>query len=486
MASSFPEVDAGQVGLCVGTIASLFALAQVATSFFWGWISDRIGRKPVVLTGTLLTALGLLAFGFCNRLWQAVLVQVFIGLSNGNQGVISTCLGEITDRSNVSRAFVYLPVLYGLGGIAGPVLGGLLVSKGAHPTRKHPYPYLPPNLLSAGILLADLILSMIFLEESLEEARNLPPLGKRVVGLFSYVWQFASPSCPTYLKGPDRSYSHINCDGSNERGDEEDSDSETESQASLPTLLPHHSTDRTTNNVLSRDTICLLASFLIFQLSNVSYSSLYPIFGAADPPTGRSLSPEEIGVTLAFAGATTIIFQVGVFGKLREKMGNRKTYCVCMAGMVVAYILTPWVGYKDAKRGDGGIYSGQRWLWVELGICLLVRAVASVGCLTSALLLITNSAPNHAVLGRINDVAQSLSTVSRAVGPFIAGGLFSIATHVRPKGEAMVFGVIGGITFLGFLLTFGIRSKGLEAAEWNEEEGSEDDEVEHSEEDTRR
>lgn len=99
MTSTFPEVDVGQIGLYVGTIASSFALAQFATGFFWGWLSDRIGRKPVVMMGTLLTAIGFLMFGFCKTLWQAVLVQLFIGLVNGNQGVISTCLGEITDRS---------------------------------------------------------------------------------------------------------------------------------------------------------------------------------------------------------------------------------------------------------------------------------------------------------------------------------------------------------------------------------------------------
>ena len=64
MAASFPEVGEGQVGLYVGLIASAFALAQFTTNFAWGWLSDRIGRKPVVLTGTFLTALGFVAFGF--------------------------------------------------------------------------------------------------------------------------------------------------------------------------------------------------------------------------------------------------------------------------------------------------------------------------------------------------------------------------------------------------------------------------------------
>lgn len=392
MASSFPEVNIGQVGLYVGTIASSFALAQFVTSFFWGWLSDRIGRKPVVLTGTLLTALGFVAFGFCRTLSQAILVQVFVGLSNGNQGVISTCLGEITDRSNQSRAFVYLPVIYGLGGIAGPIMGGLLVSKGANPTDQNPYPYLPPNLFAAAVLFLDLILSMIFLEETLQEAKDLPPLGKRVGSLFTWAWQFASSSRPTYLKVSDPPNSYMNGgDGANGHADDEGSESDADSQDMMPTLLPHHDTDLSGDQIFNRDNLCLLASFTIFQLSNISYNSLYPIFGAADPPTGRSLSPKEIGLTIAFAGAFTIIFQLGVFGRLRARMGNRITYRVGMAGMVIAYLVTPFVGYKDAKSGDGGMSSGQKWLWVELGMVLVVRSVAAIGCLTSALLLVRNA-----------------------------------------------------------------------------------------------
>jgi len=88
---------------------------------------------------------------------------------------------------------------------------------------------------------------------------------------------------------------------------------------------------------------------------------------------------------------------------------------------------------------------------------------------------ITNSAPNHATLGRINGLAQTLSAAGRTVGPFLAGGLFSLATHVRPKGEALAFGIFGTITSIGFLTTFGIRGKGLEGEEWVEEDGSQEE-----------
>lgn len=394
MTSSFPEVDASQVGFYVGTIATSFALAQFATNFFWGWLSDRIGRKPVVLTGTILTAACFVAFGFCKTLWQAIVVQLLMGLVNGNQGVVSTCLGEITDRSNQSRAFIYLPVVYGLGGITGPIVGGLLVAKGGHRSDQIPYPYLRPNIVAAAVLMFDLILTMIFLEESLEEARELPPLGTRVGNLFSWVWQFASSSRPSYLKGSERDiHDHRHQISTTmyrnaiDEGDDSDSD-DASSHTSFPTFLPQTTTKFPRNRIFNSDTLLLLSTYSIFQLSNVSYNSLYPIFGQASPPTGRDLSPEEIGISLAFAGAATILFQIGVFGRLREKLGNRITYRACLAGMVLAFMLTPWVGYKHRRPGDGGISTGKAWLYIELGFVLLVRSLASVGCLTSALLLV--------------------------------------------------------------------------------------------------
>ena len=391
MASSFPEVDAGEVGVYVGTIASAYALAQFMTNFFWGWLSDRVGRKPVILIGTLLTAVGFVAFGFCRTLWQAILVQTFMGLANGNQGVISTCLGEITDRSNQSKAFTYLPVIYGLGGITGPIVGGLLVSRSdpANDTGKNPYPYLPPNLFSAGVLVIDMIVTMLYLEESLDEARDLPPLGKRVSSLFAWAWQFASSSRPSYLRIIPHHHSSTNANGDAAMDEDHDaSDSDSASQFSIPVLFPHHTEDLTPKQVFSRDTIFLLLTYLLFQLSNISFNSLYPIFASAQPPRGRNLSPSEIGLSLAFAGVVTILFQIGFFGRLRDKMGNKSTYRAGLAGLAIAFFLMPWVGYKDTDNGEATISSGELWLWIELGTVLLIKTVAGVSGLTSALLLV--------------------------------------------------------------------------------------------------
>lgn len=68
------------------------------------------------------------------------------------------------------------------------------------------------------------------------------------------------------------------------------------------------------------------------------------------------------------------------------------------------------------------------------------------------------------------------------MGPFISGSLFTAATRIRPKGELLPFGIFGGVAFLGFLLSFGIRGGGLEAEGWSEsEEEEQPDEEEEAE-----
>ncbi|KAH7399031.1 MFS transporter-like protein [Phaeosphaeria sp. MPI-PUGE-AT-0046c] len=482
MTKNFPEVKQGQTGLYVGLIASSFALAQFTTNFFWGWLSDKIGRKPVIILGTFLTMLCFMAFGFCRTLWQAVMVQALMGFVNGNSGVVSTCLGEITDRSNQSRAFTYLPVVYGIGGITGPIVGGLLVfyKNPLDHNKPNPYPYLLPNLFSAAVLAIDLIVCMLFLEESLDGAKHLPPLGKRIGSLFSWMWQFTSSPRPTYVRRLFGKHKHHSHDTDDAEDDEEDDASDISSE-SAPILFPQsHGEVLSKKEILNRDTILLLVTYFIFQLANISYNSLYPIFAEELPPTGRGLKPEAVGLSLSFAGAITIVFQVGIFGRLRARMGNKRAYRVSLALFVAAFILMPWVGYKNSDPYKG-IGSGAGWLWFELGVVLVIKTIAGVGGLTAALLLITNSAPNHNVLGTLNGLAQTLSAAGRAAGPFISGSLFTAATKIRPKGEALPFGIFAGISLLGFFMSFGIRGAGLEDDDWSDESEDEDEDDDEEE-----
>ncbi|KAL4917652.1 major facilitator superfamily domain-containing protein [Aspergillus aurantiobrunneus] len=469
MASSFPGVKPGMVGVYVGMIGTAFAVAQLATNYFWGWLSDRVGRRPVILLGTILTAVCFVAFGFCSTLYQAVAVQALMGIVNGNQGLVSTCLGEITDKSNQSKAFTYLPVLYGVGGITGPLLGGLLVIR-RNPFNKgqpNPFPYLAPNLLSAALLVIDFVASLIFLEESLDDADTLPTFGKAFRDLFAWFWQITSfGKRPRSVRPGDHPPYRLLREHS---ADDQDHDSDLDSASELS--ADHHGHETLTRSeLLNRDTILLLLTYLIFALCNIAFNALFPIFSQAAPPIGRGLSPSEIGFAQGFSGAVTIIFQICIFGQLRNKMGNRWSYRAGLFGFVVSFILMPFIGYKGTDSGKGGISGKTAFMALELCIVLLIKTVAAVGGLTSALLLITNSAPDHAVLGALNGLAQTLSAAGRAVGPFLSGSLFSLAARIQPKGEAIPFGVFAAVSLIGFFLSFGIQDRSLEAEGWDSDD----------------
>ncbi|GES62940.1 MFS transporter [Aspergillus terreus] len=463
MVSTFPEAKPQMVGMYVGLVATAFAVAQFVTNYFWGWVSDRVGRKPVIMLGTILSAASFCAFGFCKTLAQAIVVQAVLGAVNGNQGLVSTCLGEITDRSNQSRAFTYLPVLYGIGGITGPLVGGLLVFEHSlwDRSKPNPYPYLAPNLLCAAILVIDFVLTAIFLDESLEDADTLPDIKARVKSFFSWIWQFTSSAKRArYVHPPyPARYLPVRQPSVESQGHDSELDSASEASGHVP---PRR--ENLTSEIWNRDTILLLLTYLIFALCNVSFNSLFPIFSQAAPPLGRGLTPEEIGLSQGFSGFVTIIFQICIFGKLRDKMGNRWSYRAGLFGFVISFILMPFIGYKG--NDSRGLSGKTALLAVELCFVLLVKTVATVGGLTSALLLITNSAPDHAVLGALNGLAQTLSAAGRAVGPFISGALFSLATRVKHKGEALAFGVFAATSLIGFFLSFGIRDRSLEADDW--------------------
>ncbi|TQS38113.1 hypothetical protein Golomagni_01388 [Golovinomyces magnicellulatus] len=475
MLSTFPEVSTRDRGIAVGTLASAFALAQLGTSFFWGWLSDRIGRKPVAMFGTISTAICFLFFGFCKSFWQAILIQVLIGFVNGNQGIVNSCLGEITDKSNQGRAFVYLPVIYGIGAVTGPAVGGIMVleenpfNKG----HKNPFPYLLPNLFSAFILTVVFVLMAFFLEESFDDTKDLAHSKKRIKRSFKWLWFSTLNFCNLSNLRNRFSNRPDNWSGNGEENSDNSDPNESRSLLSVSSYTSNQE-NQPINRIsfgrqtFNRETVTLLATYLIFQLSNVSYNSLYPIFVSEAEPTGRNLSVKTIGLSLSLSGLIAIVFQLSCFGKLKEKIGNIATYRAGLFLLFFSLMITPWIGYSDSAPPFGW-GSGRVWLWAELGFVLSIKTIASVAGLASALLLITNTAPNHSTLGKLNGTAQTLSAAGRALGPILSGSLFSIATSRKyVRGEVLSYSVFGGIAFLGFLASFGIKSSDLESEEWDE------------------
>jgi MFS family permease len=391
MIASFPEIPDGKAGLYIGLLASAFALAQLSTNFFWGYLSDVIGRKPVMLMGTFLLMCCFSLFGLCTTYLQVIIVHVAMGLLNGNAAVVPTVLGEVTDRSNQSIAFTWLPVIYSLGGITGPALGGLLVG-----VMGKTYPYLAPNLVGAILLLISVVVIGIWFEETLDEADqshlDFGFLQRALSHIWSYIWSKEEPRRNSWSSRWPRRESQPLLSPSTSDSDPEgteigDADREHEDVRGDEDGK-HKPERRQWREIFNRTTVMLLISYLVFQLSNISFNSLYPIFAAASPPTGRDLSPETIGLSLSFAGVATIIFQAFLFQPLKARLGNLGSYRFALLGLAISMALAPWIGYRDSKP-PLGIGSGEIWLYVELGFVLVIKSVCAIGGLSCVMLLVS-------------------------------------------------------------------------------------------------
>lgn len=103
MVKDFHVADGDNASFYAGILISAFSLAEALTGMIWGNLSDRIGRKPVLLSGCFGTVLSLLIVGFAPNFWVALFGRALGGILNGNIGVIQTMVGELVKRPEYER-----------------------------------------------------------------------------------------------------------------------------------------------------------------------------------------------------------------------------------------------------------------------------------------------------------------------------------------------------------------------------------------------
>lgn len=157
-------------------LVSVFAICQFFASPVFGALSDRFGRKPILLISLLGSALGYLLLGIGGSLWMLFLGRIIDGLTAGNQSALFAYITDRTEPHERGKWFGYLGGAIGIGFMIGPAIGGLL---GTHSVTL-------PFYATAAITLFSTVCIFFFVPESLTVEKRSGKISLKSLNTFSH------------------------------------------------------------------------------------------------------------------------------------------------------------------------------------------------------------------------------------------------------------------------------------------------------------
>ena len=110
----------------VGLLVSVYAICQLIAGPPLGHLSDRVGRRPVLLVSQMGTCIGFLILAYAHTLWVVFLARIIDGLTAGNLTVAQAYIADVTEPENRTKSFGIIGIAFGLGFLVGPGISGFL------------------------------------------------------------------------------------------------------------------------------------------------------------------------------------------------------------------------------------------------------------------------------------------------------------------------------------------------------------------------
>jgi len=362
----------------VGILTASYAICQFLAGPILGKISDRVGRRPLLLVSQVGTFIGFLILGWAHTLTMVFVSRIIDGITAGNISLAQAYIADVTEPENRTRAFGLIGVSFGFGFLIGPAISGFLAQYG------YQYPIYAAAALSAiSIIATYFLLPRTLPHESHGETRYESDETADETGRRLSVFDFGA-----YAKF----FKHTE-------------------------IAP------------------LLWQFLCFTLTFSLFISGFALFAERrftwhDVPFG----PREVGFMYAYAGFLGLILQGGLIGRLTKKYGEKKLILTGFMAAAVGYVmlgLTFRFGFliivtMITSYGTGVLRpaitslitraASRREQGVVLGLTQSVTSVAQIFCPLLA----------GALIGRSHLMAWSFCAAGAAlIGYFVAQSQFS-------------------------------------------------------------
>ncbi|KAF9879662.1 flavin-binding monooxygenase-like protein [Colletotrichum karsti] len=436
-------------GFYAGLLVSAYAVAEAITSMGWGALSDRVGRKPVVLFG-------------------------LVGVA------IST------------KAYAVQPFVWTLGGIIGSAMGGFL----AQPAKFYPsifpedgvfgrYPYLLPNVVSVVAIIFAVIQGIIFLEETneylytddnnteaVEEddfADETTPLRRgargsvdrgrgrgRSISTSHSRPRFAESSLPLPIEHdfdlrrssfgtvhsikvvPDELRTELlRQNGHNGHNGRQNGRAQQNKKPKVKTF--------------NFTVVMLITTLIIFSYHQMAAGSLLPTHLLDDPAAprghldlrgGLGYDVHDVGKFLAVNGVLGLLIQGLIFPIFVERVGVWGSFIWMIVLYPTAYLLLPFLSALPEPLTQAGIY-----------FSLIMQSFYGIIVGPVTLILLKDATPTPQALGKVNGLAMSGACLARTVSPPLVGIIYGFA------GSAAAWWSCSGFALLGVLQVIWVPRK---------------------------
>lgn len=312
-----------------------FSLMSVLTAPFWGRLSDRVGRRPVLLASMAAAALAYAWLAFASHLWMLFAARGFAGACAGNIAAAQAYIADVTPPEGRAKGMGMIGAAFGLGFIVGPVLGGVIAGDDAATAD-----LTTPGLIAAGLsVIACLGVIFLLSESRIHGATN------RARGRWMALREALA------------------------------------------------------NAALAR----LLAVFFLVILAFSGMETTFAWWAMAQFGWG----PRAIGFVFFYVGLLSALMQGMLIGPLTKRFGEERLLVGGLALIAAGLLVLPFAR----------------------GVLLLLLAVSALavgmGATQPSLNSLISRCAAAELQGEVMGVAQSVGSLSRVLGPLVAGALFS-------------------------------------------------------------
>ena len=387
-----PENQIANIGLWVGLLMTSYSAAQFLFSPFWGSLSDRIGRRPVLMVGLVGNTVFFTMFGFANTLLLALSARFLAGVFNGNLAVARAYIGDVSTPQQLATRMGLIGAAFGLGFTFGPFIGGELSNPAARwswfeNTIFDSHPYLLPCAVASLLSLFSLAVAYRSLPES------LPPESR-----------VQSETLPWATR--------------------------------MSQMMKNSASMLKSKNVslIIWVSMMFIFGFTIMHAVFILYTEMDPVNG------GLAFSEADNGRIFAMIGITGIVTQGLLIGPLSRRFGSRRLIPVASAITGLGLVLVPYTQAANA------------WSQILL-VAVLIALGNGIFQPSSSSFLTRIAKSNGYELGVVMGAQESLGAFARILGP-LTGGLVWTLTVSRdwPFDYHTAFHLCGIMMLLASLL----------------------------------